>query len=345
MLHVAGLDFDVGLERAVAVPAQHGERHVRIVVGGQEIRLAVAGQVRDDDGVRILPRWILRQRLERAVAVAAQDAHRGRGVARDHEVRHAVPADVADRHVHRPEARGIVDARREGTVRLLHQNRDRRGSAVRDHEILSAVLVQISDRDVEDRRSRRVVDLGLEGAVPVPREYGSGARGDVRRGQVRIPVPVHVPDRDPVRVDHRIVGVPLERAVAVAQDHGNIRGVGGDRVQAAVVVQVSQLDRVWKVAHRKVHGRLEGPIAIPQHHGDVGAEIVRDDEVLLSVAVQVCGGDAEREFIGLERLPREEERAGGGGGTRKDEEEGDEKQSEMSHTSTLHWGCMGCHSF
>ena len=82
---------------------------------------------------------------------------------------------------------------------------------------------------------------------PLPRQDGDVAGADVSRGQVEAAVSVEIArDQCDRARPHRRVHCGLERAVAVAQQHRDIVGVGvGDSQVEMTVAEVARHDRGW----------------------------------------------------------------------------------------------------
>jgi hypothetical protein len=258
-----GGEIDVRQEAARAVAAQHRDRVVA-QVGGGDVERAVGVEVGRHERGRPEPDRVQHRRVEAAVAVAAQQRD---GVRRDEgdrvhdgEVERAVLVEVRGRDVERPVARRVRAGRDEAAVAEAEQDRDR-------------------PRPLRDDRDR-VDDRQVGHAVAV--EVADGDRLRVRAGG-------HEEGRG-------------EAAVAVPEQHGGRAGaagsaqavlVDGDDVDGAVAVEVGGRDRVGLGADRQRRQRLEAAVlALPQH-GQRGALVVRDDEVAPAVAVEVGRGDRD----------------------------------------------------
>ena len=106
-------------------------------------------------------------------------------------------------------------------------------------------------------------------AIAQQHRHDAGPRDVVAGvGQVDPPVAVEVP-RDQRRhiIDpRRVVHGPLERPVAVAQQHRHAAGAGIGQVDPPVAVEVPRDQRRRIDPRRVVHGLLERPVAVAQQH-------------------------------------------------------------------------------
>jgi hypothetical protein len=183
------------------------------------------------------------------------------------------------------------------------------GDEVRDREIEVEVTVEIGGDDRAGSVAGRELGRGAEGPVAVPEEDRDGARtlrddrDRVDDGEVRHPVLVEVADRDGLRVRVRRVGDRrLERAVAVAQQHGDGPGtararstvLGDDRdVEVPVLVEVAEGERVRLRARREIDlGRERAPRGAEQD-GDPGVLAVDHGDVEHAVAVEIAACDRD----------------------------------------------------
>ena len=116
----------------------------------------------------------------------------------------------------------------------------------------------------------------------------------------RLPLPVKSPVATAaVVVADRVGGRFLERAVALAQEHGDVGGadVSRGQVKAAVAVEIArhEIDRGRPCRHavgvdhaaacrRTVDGGLKRPVAVAQEHRDIVGVGVGDGQVEMAVA-------------------------------------------------------------
>src|SRR5262249_33611934 len=139
-----------------------------------------------------------------------------------------------------------------------------------------------------------VVSVCREGSVTGTEQDGDSAVGIVGHGQIEQAIAIEIADRkrDGFYASG-IVGFGLKGSIAVTLQHGHcaVLLIGYQDVELAIVVHVSRENAggVVSCAILVTHSEAAVPVARhDQHHVDVGQQ---DDEILVTVAVNVGNGD------------------------------------------------------
>src|SRR5438128_9305063 len=147
--------------------------------------------------------------------------------------------------------------------------------------------------------------MGLERAVAIPQQKTDGVTLNVptiRRHNISLPIVVEVADRNPSwKRGGRVIDMGLEGAVAVTEEHGDLRTeeLGYDQIFLSIAVDVSDFhgNRIARiVSGRVIDTGLEGAIAVAKkdaHFVRFKVHRVRigDCQVGLAVAVKIADCD------------------------------------------------------
>ena len=292
------------LESAVAVAQEDIKRSgvaflvIRAVVADDQIKLAVAVEVGQGDGLGIVADGQRRGIPEGAVAVAKQNTY-SRGVfVGDQDISVAV-AQVSDGDGRGMVADGIKPRRGENAVPIVeHDSQEAVGTIGRDN-ILIPVSGEVcgGDNNVAAIGVNVGLDRGLESAVPVSKHHVN-VTVFAADDDVRMAVPVHVGHRDRARIIDARVGVRrLERAVAVAQQDAHRAVLFVQNVGLAVAVKITRRDIHRRVSSQDIGDVPERAVAVAEIEADGIGYKVHRDPVNGSIAGEV--GDGGRINVGL----------------------------------------------